>query len=83
MPPGRPDIYDVFGDGSTASTYRRGRRCVLIHYASLSTAQVDALAWGHISHPECREATEASGHAESIFLIPAGDANHEVNAVTK
>jgi len=81
MLPGKgPDIYDVFGDGSTAKYIPAGAKVRFqVHYASVSTAQVDRTSVGLYFAPRVPERPlKRVDLRNRFFLIPAGAANHAV-----
>ena len=81
MLPGKgPDIYDVFGDGSTAKYIPAGAKVRFqVHYASVSTAQVDRTSVGlYFASRVPERPLKRVDMRNRFFLIPAGDANHEV-----
>src|SRR6202008_2424885 len=75
MLPGKgPDIYDVFGDGSTAKYIPAGAKVRFqIHYGSLSTAQVDRTSVGlYFASRVPERPLKRVDMRNRFFLIPAG-----------
>jgi len=81
MLPGKgPDVYDVFGDGSTAKYIPAGAKVRFqIHYASVSTAQVDRTSVGlYFASRVPERPLKRVDMRNRFFLIPPGAADHEV-----
>jgi hypothetical protein len=81
MLPGKgPDIYDAFGDGSTAKYIPAHAKVRFqIHYAKVSEAQVDRTSVGlYLASRVPDRPLKRVDLRNRFFLIPAGDSNHEV-----
>jgi hypothetical protein len=81
MLPGKPpDVYDVFGDGSTAKYIPAGAKLRFeIHYAKVAQADTDRTRVGLYLAPQPPEKPlKRVDLRNRFFLIPAGAASHEV-----
>jgi len=79
--PGKPpDIFDVFGDGSTAKYIPPGAKLRFqIHYAKVAQADSDRTRIGLYLAPKPPEKPlKRVDLRNRFFMIPAGAANHEV-----
>jgi hypothetical protein len=75
MLPGKgPDLYDVFGDGSTAKYVPAGSRLRFqIHYAKVDRADTDRRAV--LGREASFESAQASGRAESVLPDSRGSSS--------
>jgi hypothetical protein len=81
MLPGKgPDVYDVFGDNSTAKYIAPGAKLRFeIHYAKVDQADTDRTGIGLYLAPKPPEKPlKRVDLRNRFFLIPAGAASHEV-----
>jgi hypothetical protein len=79
--PGKPpDVFDVFGDGSTAKYIPPGARLRFqIHYAKVTQADTDRTSVGlYLAPAPPRKPLKRVDLRNRFFVIPAGAANHEV-----
>jgi len=79
--PGKPpDIFDVFGDGSTAKYIPAGAKLRFqIHYAKVGTADSDRTRIGlYLASKPPEKPLKRVDLRNRFFMIPAGAANHEV-----
>lgn len=79
--PGKgPDVFDVFGDGSTAKYIPPGAELRFqIHYAKVGQPDTDRTSVGLYLAPKAPEKPlKRVDLRNRFFLIPAGAANHEV-----
>ena len=79
--PGKPpDVFDVFGDGSTAKYIPPGAKLRFqIHYAKVAQADSDRTRIGLYLAPKPPEKPlKRVDLRNRFFVIPAGAANHEV-----
>jgi hypothetical protein len=79
--PGKPpDVFDVFGDGSTAKYIPPGARLRFqIHYAKVTQADSDRTSVGlYLAPAPPRKPLKRVDLRNRFFVIPAGAANHEV-----
>jgi hypothetical protein len=81
MLPGKgPDLYDVFGDGSTAKYLPAGARLRFqIHYAKVDRADTDRTSVGlYLAAKPPANPLKRVDLRNRFFLIPAGAPQHEV-----
>jgi len=81
MLPGKPpDVYDVFGDGSTAKYIPAGAKLRFeIHYAKVARADIDRTRVGlYLAAKPPEKPLKRVDLRNRFFLIPAGAASHEV-----
>jgi hypothetical protein len=81
MLPGKgPDLYDVFGDGSTAKYVPAGSRLRFqIHYAKVDRADTDRTSVGlYLAAKTPLNPLKRVDMRNRFFLIPAGAPQHEV-----
>jgi len=81
MLPGKgPDLYDVFGDGSTAKYVPAGSRLRFqIHYAKVDRADTDRTSVGlYLAAKPPLNPLKRVDVRNRFFLIPAGAPQHEV-----
>jgi hypothetical protein len=81
MLPGKgPDLYDVFGDGSTAKYVPAGARLRFqIHYAKVDRADTDRTSVGlYLAAKPPANPLKRVDLRNRFFLIPAGAPQHEV-----
>jgi mono/diheme cytochrome c family protein len=79
--PGKPpDVFDVFGDGSTAKYIPPGARLRFqIHYAKVTQADTDRTSVGlYLAPAPPQKPLKRVDLRNRFFVIPAGAANHEV-----
>jgi len=79
--PGKPpDIFDVFGDGSTAKYIPAGAKLRFqIHYAKVGAADSDRTRIGlYLASNPPEKPLKRVDLRNRFFMIPAGAANHEV-----
>ena len=81
MLPGKgPDVFDISGDGSVAKYIPAGAQGVFqVHYHGIATPQVDRTRVGlYLASRAPQTPLKRVDLRNRLFLIPAGDANHEV-----
>jgi hypothetical protein len=81
MLPGKgPDLYDIFGDGSTAKYLPAGARLRFqIHYAKVDRADTDRTSVGlYLAAKPPANPLKRVDVRNRFFLIPAGAPRHEV-----
>lgn len=81
MLPGKPpDVFDVFGDGSTAKYIPAGSKLRFqIHYAKAPQAGTDRTSIGlYLADKAPEKPLKRVDLRNRFFLIPAGAGNHEV-----
>ena len=81
MLPGKPpDVFDVFGDGSTAKYIPPGASLRFqVHYARVEKAAIDRTSVGfYLAKRVPERALKRVDLRNRFFLIPPGDANHAV-----
>ena len=81
MLPGKPpDVYDVFGDGSTAKYIPAGSKLRFqIHYAKVPQAGTDRTSIGlYLADKAPEKPLKRVDLRNRFFLIPAGAGNHQV-----
>jgi Copper type II ascorbate-dependent monooxygenase, C-terminal domain len=81
MLPGKgPDVFDIFGDGSVAKYIPAGAKGRFqVHYHGIGTPQTDRTRVGlYLASRAPDRPLKRVDLRNRLFLIPAGDSNHEV-----